>query len=61
MSDVLLAGLALVLVIEGVVPFAMPAAWRAAVSKIAELSDGQLRLLGLCSMIAGLVFLNLVS
>jgi uncharacterized protein len=60
-SDVLLAGLALVLVIEGLIPFAMPSAWRAAVRQMAELSDGQLRLIGLTLMIVGLIFLNLVS
>lgn len=57
MSDVLVAGFALVLVIEGFLPFVAPALWREAMRRIAGFSDGQLRFMGLGSMLAGLALL----
>ena len=54
MSDVLVAGFALVLVIEGFLPFVAPSLWRETMRRVAELSDGQLRFMGLASMLAGL-------
>ena len=57
MSDVLVAGFALVLVIEGFLPFVAPALWRETMRRIAEFSDGQLRFMGLGSMLAGLALL----
>ena len=61
MSDVLLAALALMLVIEGILPFTAPRAWREAFRRLTELTDGQLRFAGLMSMIVGLVMLFLVT
>ena len=61
MSDVLLAALALMLVIEGILPFSAPRAWREAFRRLTELTDGQLRFAGLMSMIIGLVLLVLVT
>ncbi len=58
--DVLLAGLALMLVLEGILPFAAPQAWRATFRRIVELSDGQLRFAGLSSMLVGLLALMIV-
>ncbi len=49
--------MALVLVIEGLLPFASPAGWRRMFSQILQLSDGQIRFFGLCSIAAGLVCL----
>ncbi len=49
--------MALVLVIEGLLPFASPAGWRRMFSQILQLSDGQIRFFGLCSIVAGLVCL----
>lgn len=49
--------LALVLVIEGLLPFFSPAGWRRAFTQILQLSNGQLRFFGLCSMLAGLLWL----
>ena len=57
MSDALVAGFALVLVIEGFLPFLAPALWRETMRRVAELSDGQLRFMGLASMLAGLALL----
>jgi len=58
-SDSLLSALALLLVLEGVLPFLVPGVWRDAFRKLTELSDGQLRFMGLTSMLAGLILLGL--
>jgi uncharacterized protein YjeT (DUF2065 family) len=55
----LLGALALMLVIEGLLPFLSPARWRALFRQALELSDGQLRFMGLCSMVLGLLLLLL--
>jgi len=57
MWDLLLGALALVLVIEGLLPFLSPASWRRVFERATRMSDGQIRFLGLSSMIAGLVML----
>jgi uncharacterized protein YjeT (DUF2065 family) len=56
----LLAALALYLVLEGIMPFLNPAALRRALASFAKLGDGQLRVLGLLSMLAGLALLYFV-
>ena len=53
----LFSAFALVLVLEGVLPFIAPALWRETFRRLAELADGQIRFVGLCSMVAGLVLL----
>ncbi len=53
--------LALVLVIEGMLPFLSPTGLRKAYGQIIQMDDRTLRLYGLVSMIAGAVFLSLVS
>ena len=52
-----LAAIGLLLVIEGVLPFAAPAVWREGFSRMLELSDGQLRFIGATSMLGGLFVL----
>lgn len=59
MSDTLLAAVALMLVIEGLLPFLLPGVWRETFRRLLELSDGQLRFIGLASMLAGLALLFL--
>jgi uncharacterized protein len=59
MRDSLLSALALLFVLEGVLPFLVPAMWRDTFRKLIALSDGQLRFVGLTSMIAGLLILLL--
>ncbi len=61
MSDVWLAALALMLVIEGVLPFTAPRIWREAFRSLIALSDGQLRFAGLMSMVIGLAVLYFVT
>ncbi len=50
----LLAALGLVLVLEGVLPLLAPRLWRDTFRKLLELTDGQLRFMGLISMLMGL-------
>lgn len=54
----LIRALALVLVIEGLLPFLLPARWREAMRAAAGLDTRTLRLLGLASMIVGLLILK---
>ncbi len=61
MSLNLLAAFALMLVIEGLMPFLSPSTWRDALRKAIELSDGQLRFIGLASMLCGLLILFVVQ
>ena len=56
-----LAALALMLIIEGVLPFLAPGLWRETFRRITEMSDGQVRFIGLASMISGLLLLLFVS
>ena len=57
MWTLLLGALALMLVVEGLLPFLSPAAWRRVFERATRLTDGQIRFLGLSSMIAGLAML----
>jgi hypothetical protein len=57
----LLAALALMLVLEGVLPFLAPVLWRETFRKMTEMSDGQLRFVGLVSMLGGLLLLSLIN
>jgi uncharacterized protein YjeT (DUF2065 family) len=60
MSKMLLTAFALVLVLEGILPFLIPALWREAFRRLTEMSDGQVRFLGLSSMVAGVLLLYLL-
>jgi uncharacterized protein YjeT (DUF2065 family) len=60
MSNTLLTALALMLVIEGVLPFLVPGLWRDTFRRLTEMSDGQIRFIGLTSMLAGLLLLFVV-
>lgn len=57
---ILLTAFALMLVIEGLLPFLMPGLWRETFRKLTEMSDGQIRFIGLTSMLAGLLLLYIV-
>lgn len=51
----LLTALALVMIIEGLMPLASPARWREVFSRILALSDGHIRFIGLASVLMGLL------
>ena len=57
MPESFLAACALVLVLEGLLPFLAPRTWREAFRRLTELSDGQLRFVGLISIAIGVVVL----
>jgi uncharacterized protein len=57
MMTTLLMAFALMLIIEGILPFLAPSTWRDMFRKITEFSDGQIRFFGLSSMIVGLLLL----
>lgn len=57
MTDSLLAAFALLLVLEGVMPFIAPRVWRDTFRRLLQLTDGQLRFIGLSSMLAGIILL----
>ena len=56
----LLAAIALLLIIEGILPFINPAALRRALLMVSQMNDNALRFTGLTSMILGILLLNLV-
>jgi len=60
MGMTLLTALALMLVIEVILPFLVPGLWRETFRRLIELSDGQIRFIGLTSMLAGLLLLFIV-
>lgn len=57
MPESFLAACALVLVLEGLLPLLAPRTWRDTFRRITELSDGQLRFVGLVSMLIGIIVL----
>ena len=57
MSDELWSALALVLIIEGLLPFVAPGVWRASFIRLTRLTDGQLRFVGLIAICIGLIAL----
>ncbi|MFT3665783.1 DUF2065 domain-containing protein [Piscinibacter sp.] len=57
--DLLLAAGALMLVLEGLLPFFSPASWRRLFEQAMALSDGQIRFLGLSSMLLGALLMLL--
>jgi uncharacterized protein YjeT (DUF2065 family) len=59
MSNSLLMALGLMLVLEGLLPLLLPQAWRDTFKRMIELKDGQLRFVGLMSVIGGLVLVLL--
>ncbi|MGE0582307.1 MAG: DUF2065 domain-containing protein [Steroidobacteraceae bacterium] len=56
----LLGALALLLVIEGLLPFANPAGMKRALGRIVQIGDRELRVAGLMTMLTGLALLFLI-
>lgn len=57
MGTTFIMALALMLIVEGVLPFLAPNLWRDTFRRITQMSDGQIRFIGLSSMIVGLLIL----
>jgi uncharacterized protein YjeT (DUF2065 family) len=56
----IVTAIALVLIIEGMLPFVGPGKYKQLVAQVAQLSDNQLRTFGLSTMIAGVLLLFFV-
>ena len=59
--NVWLVALALMLVIEGVLPFTAPRIWRETFRTLVQMTDGQIRFAGLASMLVGMAILLVAS
>jgi uncharacterized protein len=49
--------IALMLVLEGMLPLVSPASWRSVMRRIGSMADGQIRFFGMASMLVGLALL----
>lgn len=61
MGDLLLPAIALMLILEGVLPLFAPRFWRGVFRQMTELKDGQVRFIGLASVVIGGVLLAMVK
>ena len=61
MGDLLVPAIALMLVLEGILPLFAPRFWRDVFRQMIELRDGQIRFIGLASVAVGAVMLLVVS
>lgn len=59
--ETVLTAVALMLVIEGALPFAAPQLWREAFRRLTEMRDGQIRFAGLASMSVGVLILMVMT
>ena len=57
MGDVLLSAFALMLIVEGLLPFFSPMTWREVFERAVRMSDGQIRFIGLSCMLVGVLLL----
>ena len=57
MGLLLASAVALVLILEGLLPFLNPGAWRRVFERALQMTDGQIRLLGLSSLAIGVAIL----
>jgi uncharacterized protein YjeT (DUF2065 family) len=57
-GDTLWVALALVLIVEGLLPFVSPSAWRRTFLQLMRLTDGQIRFIGLACVSAGLFLIE---
>ena len=60
MGELLVPAIALMLVIEGILPLAAPRLWRGVFRQMTEMKDGQIRFIGLASVLVGGVLLVVV-
>ncbi len=57
MGDLLVPAVALMLVLEGALPLLAPRVWRGVFRQMTEMRDGQIRFVGLASVVVGGVLL----
>ena len=61
MNSTIFLAMGLMLVFEGLLPFVAPQAWRETFKRMIQLKDGQLRFVGLLSIIGGLLLIWLAK
>lgn len=61
MDKSLIAAFGLMLVLEGALPLLAPKAWRQTFRRMIALNDGQLRFVGMASMLGGMVMLLVLA
>jgi uncharacterized protein len=61
MASTLLLAFALMLVLEGMLPFVAPRVWRETFRRVTEMSDGQIRFIGLTSMLVGMIVMAVLA
>lgn len=61
MTSSLWLAFALMLVLEGILPFVAPRVWRDTFRRITALADGQIRFIGLSSIVVGLLLFMILS
>jgi uncharacterized protein len=59
MAESLLGAFALMLIIEGLLPFISPKSWRDMFERATRMSDGQIRFIGMSSVLVGCLLLAL--
>ena len=57
MNTTIFLAMGLMLIFEGLLPFIAPQAWRETFKRMIQLKDGQLRFVGLLSIIGGLLLI----
>ena len=57
MQAILFTAVGLMLVLEGLMPLLLPQSWREAFQRLMAFNDGQLRFVGLLSVLAGLLLI----
>lgn len=57
MGELLLGAIGLMLVFEGLLPLFSPRSWRSMFERATQLSDGQLRFVGLACVVLGVLLL----
>jgi uncharacterized protein YjeT (DUF2065 family) len=60
-ASLLFAAVALMLILEGLLPFLAPKVWRETFKRMTEMRDGQVRFFGLTSMLLGLILLMVMK
>jgi uncharacterized protein YjeT (DUF2065 family) len=61
MASTWILAFGLMLVFEGLLPFLAPRVWRDSFRRITEMADGQLRFVGLTSMLVGVVLITVLQ
>jgi uncharacterized protein YjeT (DUF2065 family) len=57
MGELILGALGLMLLFEGLLPFISPRSWRDMFARVLQMSDGQIRFIGLMAVVVGLLLL----